>query len=223
MPDNATPIIPADELATAGTRDRLVHAGLRLFADQGLNAVSLRRIVQEAGAGNRSALHYHFGGRDGLVAAIVDDLQAWLSPRWQSQLAAVTSHMTLRTIVEALFDPVLELQQTPDLGLPAVRFIARLGWDFGPSGQHLSAQLHRDALTRAHSLAQSRLPRVTPQVLQLRLIFAMNNVYHGLADRSYMQRSPFGPLPMADPARGDTLRRVFFDYLEAGLRGPTDQ
>jgi len=55
----------------ASTRDRLMEAGEQLFARQGVDRVRLREINELAGQRNSSALHYHFGTRDGLVLAIL--------------------------------------------------------------------------------------------------------------------------------------------------------
>ncbi|NLV55729.1 MAG: helix-turn-helix transcriptional regulator [Acidimicrobiales bacterium] len=57
---------PADS-----TRDRLLAAAAELFADRGVDAVSLREINRAAGARNASALHYHFGDRAALVRAVL--------------------------------------------------------------------------------------------------------------------------------------------------------
>lgn len=191
----------------------------RLFANEGFNAVSLRRVVQAAGASNASALHYHFGNRQALVAAVVDDLAQWLQPRWQAGLADLSPGVT-RPVVEALFDPILALLQRPEHGSATIRFIARLGWDFGPPGQELSANLHRPVLEQAERLLRPAFPVLDEEVLRFRLVVSMGYVYHGLADRSYLWRSPFGALDLANKARGDELRRHFYDYLEAGLCGP---
>lgn len=61
-------------MATAGrtTRERLIETAERLFADQGVNGVSLREIVRESGARNVTALQYHFGDRDGLLRAVLE-------------------------------------------------------------------------------------------------------------------------------------------------------
>lgn len=53
------------------TRAQLIRAGERLFAERGIHQVRLREINALAGQKNRSALHYHFGSRDGLVEAIL--------------------------------------------------------------------------------------------------------------------------------------------------------
>ncbi|KAB2387930.1 TetR/AcrR family transcriptional regulator [Actinomadura montaniterrae] len=52
------------------TRERLLDAAERLYAERGIDAVSLREIVQAAGARNATAVQYHFGDRAGIVRAI---------------------------------------------------------------------------------------------------------------------------------------------------------
>ena len=52
------------------TRERLLRAGERLFAERGIDGVRVREINQLAGQRNSSALHYHFGSRDGLLDEI---------------------------------------------------------------------------------------------------------------------------------------------------------
>lgn len=64
----------AHEVGRAGaedTRDRLVTAAARLFAERGVDGVSLREIHREAGARNAVAVQYHFGDREGLVRAVL--------------------------------------------------------------------------------------------------------------------------------------------------------
>jgi len=50
----------------------IVRAAERLFADRGLDGVSLREISREAGARNTNATQYHFGDRNGLLRAVVE-------------------------------------------------------------------------------------------------------------------------------------------------------
>jgi len=51
--------------------ERIMLAGERLIAEHGVD-VSLRDIALAAGQRNNSAVHYYFGGRDGLIDAIID-------------------------------------------------------------------------------------------------------------------------------------------------------
>ncbi|HXE60096.1 MAG TPA: CerR family C-terminal domain-containing protein [Gemmatimonadaceae bacterium] len=54
----------------AATRDRLLAAATRLFAQHGFNAASVRDIARAARA-NVAAINYHFDGKMGLYRAVV--------------------------------------------------------------------------------------------------------------------------------------------------------
>lgn len=53
------------------TRQRILAAAERLFAEQGVFAVSNRQISDSAGQGNNAAVGYHFGTKADLLLAIV--------------------------------------------------------------------------------------------------------------------------------------------------------
>ncbi len=55
------------------TRRRLLDAALKEFGEHGLAAVSTRSLARRAGA-NQAAIPYHFGGKEGLYFAVVEDL-----------------------------------------------------------------------------------------------------------------------------------------------------
>jgi AcrR family transcriptional regulator len=55
----------------APTQDRLLRAAERLFAQRGIDAVSLREITRQSGARNTVAVQYHYTDRAGVLAAIV--------------------------------------------------------------------------------------------------------------------------------------------------------
>ncbi|GAA1650062.1 TetR/AcrR family transcriptional regulator [Actinoplanes couchii] len=52
-------------------RTALLDAAERLFAEGGIAQVSDRRVGEAAGNSNHSAVRYHFGGRDGLLRALI--------------------------------------------------------------------------------------------------------------------------------------------------------
>ncbi|MFP5307867.1 MAG: TetR/AcrR family transcriptional regulator, partial [Gammaproteobacteria bacterium] len=62
------------------TRYQLLLAALELFAVEGVNATSIRRITAHAGAANQSAVHYHFRNKDGLIRAVLDYVNEQLAP-----------------------------------------------------------------------------------------------------------------------------------------------
>src|SRR5690242_16020319 len=59
------------ERAGGDTRERLLNAAERLFAERGFNGVSTRMITEEADA-NSAAMHYHFGTKAALIRAVFE-------------------------------------------------------------------------------------------------------------------------------------------------------
>src|SRR5437016_7168144 len=54
------------------TVDDLLNVAERLFAKHGVEQVAMTRIVSASRQKNRSALHYHFGSREGALKAVLD-------------------------------------------------------------------------------------------------------------------------------------------------------
>ena len=55
------------------TPSRILAAAGDIFGTYGFKAATIRRIAREANA-NVAAINYHFGGKDGLYAAVLEDL-----------------------------------------------------------------------------------------------------------------------------------------------------
>lgn len=74
--------------AAETTRRRLLRAAEELFAEHGVDGARTRDITERAGQANSSALHYHFGSRDGLLAAILAEHQARVEGALSAALSA---------------------------------------------------------------------------------------------------------------------------------------
>src|SRR5690348_16882887 len=92
------------------TRARLIRAGERRFARDGVNGARMSDVVRDAGQANDSAVGYHFGSRQGLLEAIV-----------AKHVAAMDEHRTvppreagLRSLVDAVVRPTAALLATED-------------------------------------------------------------------------------------------------------------
>src|SRR4051812_43646292 len=65
------PLLCAPMTEALSTPDRLLDAAARLFAERGIDNVSMAEIVRAADQRNVSAVRYHFGTRDDVLAALV--------------------------------------------------------------------------------------------------------------------------------------------------------
>ena len=61
--------------SSEATRRRLLDAALEAFGESGFDAVTTRDLAAKARV-NQAAIPYHFGGKDGLYLAVVEDLVA---------------------------------------------------------------------------------------------------------------------------------------------------
>ena len=101
--------------ADASTRQRLLEAAELLFATCGIDGVSLAEITKAAGSHNTGAVHHHFGGREELLAAVVDEHRSRLDASRQAWLDQLESgdRPTPERLVAALVLPMVELLDDP--------------------------------------------------------------------------------------------------------------
>jgi len=92
------------------TRLRILAAAEHLFAERGVAVVSLAEINQAAGQRNSSAIHYHFGSREGLLDAVLARHMTELDLRRGAMLDALEAAdaLTLPNLMRALVSPLAE-------------------------------------------------------------------------------------------------------------------
>ena len=101
-------IEPTGEAAVRPTRQRLLNAVVAYFEAQGLADQSLRRIAEAIGTSHRMLL-YHFGSKDGLLLAVVREVEA----RTKVRLTALSEDIAgdtdglIRRMWSYLSDPAL--------------------------------------------------------------------------------------------------------------------
>ena len=103
----------------AETRARLVDAATALFADQGIDAVSIDAVADAAGR-TSGAVYDHFGSKQGLLMALLDSwkdslltvllAQVAVSDSPRGQLAAVWENVAAQPGDERERLPLLELE-----------------------------------------------------------------------------------------------------------------
>jgi AcrR family transcriptional regulator len=101
----------------------LILAAERLFAERGIEGVSLRQVNQAANQRNISAAHYHFGSRDGLVQAVLMFRLPRLDQRRGELLQRHSDLPDVRFYLEAFILPLVEELSPREEGNYYVRFI----------------------------------------------------------------------------------------------------
>jgi AcrR family transcriptional regulator len=150
------------------TPARLVAAATQLIADGGEEATSLR-AVSRAARSNAAAVHYHFGGRDELLAAVI---AAILGPvhrrRFEllDEARALAETVPAEVIASALVRPDLEL--LAELRPGRVRVARLLGQPAAP-GSAVASVLDRHFETLAAVVVPMLDPAVAPDERRQRL------------------------------------------------------
>lgn len=118
---------------------RLVDAAERLFAERGIDAVSLREINAAAGQRNSTALQYHFGDRSGLLKAVLAKHRPEIEARRHQLLDEYEARgplppvEALRTLAAALVRPAAAKLADPDGGRDYLRVMEQLVHRMPPS------------------------------------------------------------------------------------------
>lgn len=188
----------------AGTRGDLLDAAERLFLEHGYDGVSVRAINAAAGL-NPGAVHYHFGSKEGVVAALLED--------------RLSSHTNA---LGAAFDA---LEQAPEVRLEAVVALAvdpMLALADGTGNERLWAQLlamilrgydvpfisDAFSLDRWAGMVSRALPDDPPEAVRRRWGYAVTLLLQ-LTGRPHGEQQ--------EQAKGDRDELVAF--LVGGLRG----
>jgi AcrR family transcriptional regulator len=172
------------------TRQKILDAAMALFAERGLDAVSLSEINRAAGQRNASALQYHFGGRDGLLRAILAPYAAAIRDRRRELIAAASLPSTgdddtpMRRAAEVLVRPQAELVAGDWRDRALSRIVADLYTDPHHPYAEFDDLLGERATTEMARLLTAALADLPPDVRAERLRVASTFVVHAASDRA---------------------------------------
>ena len=199
-----------------GTRDAILTAAERLFAEHGVFAVSNRQVSEAAGQGNNAAVGYHFGTKADLIRAIVRKHNEQVEHLCQQLVAAAGKSAEVRDWVECLVLPFA--QHLTELGNPT--------WYARFSAQLMPDPAHRD-ISSEESLASSSvlqiieglnrsLPGMPPEVRVERNAMARQLIVHMFADRERALAAG-EPTPHAD---WDAMAASLIDAITGLMQAP---
>src|SRR3954467_2625064 len=142
------------------TRDRLLDAAERLFAEQGYQATTMRGLTARAEA-NIAAVNYHFGGKQSLLEAVVHRALAPVVEERRRRLDALPDDPSVEQVVEAIAGPLLDCAEPAPL-------LGRLFVDPDPEMRSLVRAELSDSSCRRMAALERALPDVPREELWLR-------------------------------------------------------
>ncbi|MEP1028858.1 MAG: TetR/AcrR family transcriptional regulator [Alphaproteobacteria bacterium] len=171
----------------ADTRENLILAAERLFAEKAIHNVSLREINRAAGQKNVAALHYHFGTREMLLEAIFEHRMDGINRRRVAMLDAMeaTGPITqVRPVVTAMVAPLAEQLDPTVRGQHYVRFLAQVISDPGIDLGGLVRDKFDHGMARTRDLLRGLLSDLPAPLVEQRIRQAVAHFVHALADKA---------------------------------------
>jgi AcrR family transcriptional regulator len=164
------------EPAAAGTRQRILEAATRIIVERGVGGLRIREIARAAGI-REGSIYNHYKGRDEIIRAIFEQVDARISP----------------------IGPTLDLDRTPkeQLKLAGEEVRARgLAGFLAASGEHLIQHFARnpDSLRLIRAVLSARFHdesarRSYEEVFRKDMVRALLTVFHLAAELGLLKES----------------------------------
>ena len=163
------------------TVDELLDLAERLFAKHGVEQVPLTRIVASSSQKNRSALHYHFGSREGMLAAVLDRRLKCINVLRQDILEKASDASRLSDAVRAFVAPLCFVVLNEPWGPDYISILAQVGFHPRILGERSVDDANISALRQCKRLIEQALPDVPRKILSHRLRWFTDSVVLAIA------------------------------------------
>lgn len=203
------------QFESAGTPDEILTLAERLFAELGVENVPLTRIAAAAGQRNRSAVHYHFGSRAGVLTAVMNRRLAAINARREALADALPSRPSVAQVARADVSALGHAVVQEPWGADYLSILAQV--TFHPTllaGEPVAAE-HLSGIRRCRRLLAEALPALPPGLLARRMAWLTDAVVFAMA-RWVRER----PSAERTAAAMDALIEDLVAFGTAGLAAP---
>jgi AcrR family transcriptional regulator len=171
---------------SASTRELLIDAAARLFAERGVDNVSIAEIVRAAGQRNPSAVHYHFGSGDEVLRAVLARHVPDLAARRAVLLEQARARRSggARAAAEAIVRPVTEFAQGGWRERAYLQIGSELAGVVERSTPQIRALLKQTAGHEAWDLLRQRCPTIPTDLWRIRQDICIVFIGRAAADRA---------------------------------------
>jgi len=191
----------------ARTRLKIILAAERLFAERGIDSVSLREVAAAARQRNPAVVQYHFGSKEVLVEAILAHHRPPVNEARARMLDAITAtepEEVVRAAVEAIVLPLAQFLEREERS-PFLRIFHLAQLREGARGLVLPEGDERGSVDpsaetgyRALDLIVRASPHLDRAEVELRLDLAMTMLVAALGRRDALERDARAGLPPRD-------------------------
>ena len=173
--------VPIDGRAAGLTKERLLVVAGELFADRGFDSVSLRMITDRANV-NLASVNYHFGSKEELIGAVVDDIVRPVNERRLSLLSLIdyTTQDPIRKIIHAFIDPVFDLSDSGNDDNKYYKLISRCIASRDERVSSIIIKQFPEVLAQFVSALTKALPSINSNSAHLKIMFMAGALAHSL-------------------------------------------
>jgi AcrR family transcriptional regulator len=206
--------------SASGTKLRLLRVAEQLFAEHGFRGVSVRQLTAAAGV-NLAAVNYHFGSKEGLLAAIFEQHCRPMNEERLRRLSHSTEHAddpaVLEQIIAAFIGPALASSAGHSGGAAFTRLHAMLSVEHNELARTLIAR-HFDATSGRFIAALARaLPHLSREELFWRFHFLLGALHYTMINP---RRIAHGSDEIRDAEDVETVLAWMVPFIAAGFRAP---
>ncbi len=204
------------------TKQRILDAAERLFAEQGFDGASLRSITAAAGV-NLAAVNYHFRSKDALVQAVLARKLGPINRRRMELLDAYEAEagpkpVPLEKLVYAMVAPMLQADSAPDgSGMSFGTVMGRVYLERDATLQRLLVAELQGVIRRFSAVIKRTLPALPAEEAFWRMFFTMGIVSHTMAARGMLELISGGACA---PSDNDSILARLMAYVIPGLSAP---
>jgi AcrR family transcriptional regulator len=163
------------------TVDELLSVAERLFAERGIENVALTQIVAASSQRNRSALHYHFGSRGGVLTAVLNRRLGRINTRREDMLDALPTPATALQIVRATIAPLGLVDVEEPWGADYLSILAQVTYHPRLLGERAVEDEKLTGLRRTRRLLAAAAPDLSDALLARRLKWLTDSVVFAMA------------------------------------------
>jgi len=197
------------------TRERLIAAAERLFAERGFAGVSVRAIAADAGV-NWSLLGYYFRGKHGLLAEVYRRHCATLNAERLRLLAEASRQgPTLEGVIDAFVRPALAEIQGPGGQSQFSRLRAMLAAEDAPLFAALVAENFDQSSRTFVRALRACLPALPEDEILWRFHFMLGAIYYSASSPQRIKAFSGG---RCDPGDLESTVRHLVPFLAEGFR-----
>ncbi len=205
------------------TKTRILDAAEELFAENGYQGTTLRRITTAAGV-NLAAVNYHFGSKEALLEAVFERRLIPLNERRTEEIKAVMKEAESKGIsppVDALMRgfirPTLRFRDEVKGARNFIKLVAHANIESSGLTRKLFFRHMTPLINLLTGALEEALPELTEEELRWRFLFAIGAVANTL--RCCDQTSLPGPLASKEGVTTEALIDMLVEFVTAGLAG----